>query len=129
MIRRSTLSLLRGRPVGRLSGAASERSGLGAAGDFNDLHEFDPAGPCWTNLSGSFMHGEPPPPRDLMGFAADSGGGGGRLFVFGGWSVALDGACADPSGLTLLDDDRTEIIHKKNARRDLVRLNSACHKF
>ena len=28
-----------------------------------------------------------------MGFAADDAGAGGRLFVFGGWSVALDSAC------------------------------------
>ena len=65
----------------------------GAAGDYNDLHELDPAGPAWTNLSGDASRGAPPPPRDLMGFAADGGGGGGRLFVFGGWSVALNRAC------------------------------------
>ena len=61
-----------------------------SVGDFNDLYRFDPDVPAWTNLSGS----PPPPPRDLMGFAADDGGSGGRLFVFGGWSCALGCACA-----------------------------------
>ena len=57
------------------------------AGDYNDLHEFDTKELLWTNLVSS---NAPPPPRDTHGFTADSGGSGGRLFVFGGWSVTSD---------------------------------------
>ena len=64
------------------------RASACVAGDYNDLHEFDTEALAWTDL------GSPdsaPPPRDTLGFTADGGGdGGGRLFVFGGWSVDLD---------------------------------------
>jgi hypothetical protein len=60
-----------------------------AAGDYNDLHEFDTSALVWTDLS-SNQDSAPPPSRDTFGFTSDSGSGGGRLFVFGGWSVDRD---------------------------------------
>ncbi len=52
---------------------------------YNDIYRFDPANAMWTALPPS---GDPPLPRNAMGFAATPDG---MLYVFGGYSSDREG--------------------------------------
>ena len=55
------------------------------ADDYNDLHRFDTMLLTWSEIDTS--KGTVPAPRDSMFFAE----AGGKLFVYSGYSVALEG--------------------------------------
>jgi hypothetical protein len=54
-----------------------------AAGLLNDLHLLDLSELLWTELRLDLVHGAPPSPRNFVGLSGD-GGGGGKIYVFGG---------------------------------------------